>query len=90
MAFGRSLIVVGSVSLHGNDPAACERCNLVRTKAKLTENLGGMLADRRRLPAQREIVGADLDRQPRQLGADPVGKFNLQHAPAGIELGVLK
>ena len=31
------------------------------------KNFGGMRADRRRLPAQREIVGADFDGQPRQL-----------------------
>ena len=87
---GRSLIIVGSVCLHGNNPTLGERRNLVRTKAKLAENLCGVLADRRRLPPQREIMGADFDRQSRQLGAKAAGELNLQHAAAGIELRVFK
>src|SRR5947208_2931760 len=82
--------MVGSIGLHGNDATLAERRNLVRTKAKLAENLSRMLTDRRRLPLQREIVGADLDRQPRQLGAETIGEVNLQHAAAGIELRIVE
>src|SRR5262249_12250525 len=64
--FGRSLIMLGSrLRLHGHDPTTGQRCNLGRTKPELSEDHRSVLADGRRLPAQREIVVADLDRQPR-------------------------
>ncbi len=49
-----------------------------------------MLADARRLPAQREIVIAHLDRQPRQLGVLAVGESDVEHAAAGIELRIVE
>jgi len=59
-------------------------------KAEFGEDFGRMLADRRRLPAQRDIVFADLDRQPRQFGANAAGEINLEHASLRIELRIVE
>ena len=61
-----------------------------RRKPELGEDFGGMFADRRRLPAQREIVLADFDRQARQFGAHAVRRINLEHAATGIELRIVE
>src|SRR5580704_12672707 len=49
-----------------------------------------MLADRRCLAAELEIVLADLYRQARNLGAFAVGESDLQHAAAGIKLRIVE
>src|SRR5262249_4274440 len=59
-------------------------------QAEVGENFRRMLADLGRLAAQFEIVLANFDRQSWNLGSRAVGKGDLDHAAAGIELRIVE
>ena len=73
-----------------HDFALNQSTDLLFAKSELGKNFAGVLADARGLPAQREIVLAHLDRQPRQFCALAVLERDVEHAPASIELRIVE
>src|ERR1700682_4504942 len=95
--FGKSLMTSRSRSvfrltagLDGDDLALAQRFDLGRFEAEFGQNLVRMLADCRRLAAQRHVVIADFDGQPRNFCPHPVWKSNIEHTAAGVELRVVE
>src|ERR1700722_8999696 len=89
--FGKSLMTPRSSWFSERDNRTLtQSVDLIWRKPELGQNFGGMLADRRRLAAQRKIVIADFDRQPRNFGAHAAGKNYIQHAATGIKLRIVE
>src|ERR1700676_3264837 len=89
--FGKSLMTPRSCWFSDRDNRTLTQgVDLILREPELGQNLGGMLADRRRLAAQRQIVIADFDRQPRNFGVHAAGKYHVEHAAAGVELRIVE
>ena len=65
-------------SLTLTTPRVVSAVDLIRRKTELGENFGGVLADCRRLAAQRQIVIADFDRQARNFRVHAVRQMRLR------------
>src|SRR3984957_17035257 len=89
--FGKSLMTPRSSWFSERDNRTLtQSVDLIWRKPELGQNFGRVLADRRRLAAQRQIVIADFDRQPRDFGVHAAGKYHVEHAAAGVELRIVE